>query len=117
MRNTRDTVKSSDSLPGPDSRFLPEVPNVNGAGCANAAGLNQRLMLWSEPAEGLPTRFARVKPVPALGMSPPTVTPKGKPVCSVNMPDVCQPCITPFRIFWFERRGISYEADIVKRCR
>src|SRR6185369_5149201 len=82
----------------------PALPNVPGAGKANAAVLNHCVVVGFE-SSGLPTRFGRSfapkpridRPVPLLSISDNNATVNGRPDWRVTIPEVCQPVKTPFK--------------------
>src|ERR1043166_1490171 len=96
---TSDTFTLSN--PGPSRIFLPALPNVPGAGNANAAVLNHSDVVGFDNS-GLLATFGRSfapkpridLPVPLLSSSGSSATVNGRPVCNCTMPKVSQPLIT-----------------------
>src|SRR5439155_15674860 len=82
--------KSTVSIGGPETTFLPVLPNVPGRGDANAAVLNHCSAVRG-PSLGSPTLSGRslVPPVPLLSKGRKTST--GVPLWIVTIPLACQP--------------------------
>jgi hypothetical protein len=97
---TRTFLKSARSAVterGARSSLMPALPNVPGAGCAKAAGLNHSSPRPRLPdASGSPTRFhgCAALPVPTPAMSVESTTDSGAPELTNATPVTCQPPIT-----------------------